>query len=102
MSAGNDEQKIGDQSFPELPHVTIYTDGAAEPNPGPGGYGVVLLHPKKRRELSCGFQRTTNNRMELMGVIAGLEALTKACRVSIHMAIVRIPRQQHRRIQEVE
>ena len=65
-------------------HVVIYTDGAAEPNPGPGGYGVVLLAGKHRKELSGGFHRTTNNRMELMGVIVGLEALTKPCRVTLY------------------
>ncbi len=67
----------------ELGSVIIYTDGAAEPNPGPGGYGVVLLSGKHRKELSGGFRRTTNNRMELMGVIVGLEALTKRCRVTL-------------------
>lgn len=68
----------------ELSHVVIYTDGAAEPNPGPGGYGVVLIAGKHRKELSGGFHRTTNNRMELMGVIVGLEALTKPCRVTLY------------------
>ena len=67
-----------------LSHVVIYTDGAAEPNPGPGGFGVVLLAGKHRKELSGGFHRTTNNRMELMGVIVGLEALTKPCRVTLY------------------
>ena len=67
-----------------MSHVVIYTDGAAEPNPGPGGYGVVLLAGKHRKELSGGFHRTTNNRMELMGVIIGLEALTKPCRVTLY------------------
>lgn len=66
-----------------LGSVIIYTDGAAEPNPGPGGYGVVMLSGKHRKELSGGFRRTTNNRMELMGVIVGLEALTKRCRVTL-------------------
>jgi len=66
-----------------LGSVIIYTDGAAEPNPGPGGYGVVMLAGKHRKELSGGFRRTTNNRMELMGVIVGLEALTKRCRVTL-------------------
>ncbi len=51
--------------------VTIYTDGACSGNPGPGGYGVVLLYDKRRRELSGGYRRTTNNRMELMAVIIG-------------------------------
>lgn len=57
--------------------VTIYTDGAARGNPGPGGYGVVLISGKHRLEISEGFRLTTNNRMELMAVIAGLEALKK-------------------------
>jgi len=69
--------------------VTLYTDGAARGNPeGPGGYGAVLqfvdsngnLH---ERELSAGYKKTTNNRMELMAVIAGLEALNKPCRVEV-------------------
>jgi ribonuclease HI len=55
--------------------ITIYTDGAASGNPGPGGYGVVLISGKHRLEKSEGFRLTTNNRMELMAVIAGLEAL---------------------------
>lgn len=57
--------------------VEIYTDGAARGNPGPGGYGVVLLANGHRKELAKGFRLTTNNRMELMAVIAGLEALKK-------------------------
>lgn len=70
--------------------VTIYTDGAARGNPdGPGGYGTVLqfvdsagrLHEK---ELSQGYRRTTNNRMELMAAIAGLEALNRPCQVEIY------------------
>lgn len=68
--------------------VTLYSDGSAKGNPGPGGYGVVLkyidqsgtLHEK---EMSEGFQNTTNNRMELMGVIKGLEALKFPCDVKI-------------------
>jgi ribonuclease HI len=55
--------------------ITIYTDGAARGNPGPGGYGVVLMSGKHRLEKSEGYRLTTNNRMELMAVIAGLEAL---------------------------
>jgi len=55
--------------------ITIYTDGAASGNPGPGGYGVVLISGKYRLEKSEGFRLTTNNRMELLAVIAGLEAL---------------------------
>lgn len=55
--------------------IMIYTDGAASGNPGPGGYGVVLMSGKHRLEKSGGFKLTTNNRMELMAVIEGLEAL---------------------------
>jgi ribonuclease HI len=55
--------------------ITIYTDGAASGNPGPGGYGVVLISGKHRLEKSRGFKLTTNNRMELMAVIDGLESL---------------------------
>ena len=66
-----------------LPEVEIYTDGAAEPNPGKGGYGVVLLFGKHRKELSEGFELTTNNRMELLAVIIGLEALKKPCQVTV-------------------
>lgn len=59
----------------EARQVIIYTDGASRGNPGPGGYGVVLKYKQHRKELSEGFRRTTNNRMELLAVIAGLEAL---------------------------
>ncbi|HVN59087.1 MAG TPA: ribonuclease H [Bacteroidales bacterium] len=55
--------------------ITIYADGAASGNPGPGGYGVVLISGPHRLEKSEGFRLTTNNRMELMGVIVGLESL---------------------------
>jgi ribonuclease HI len=55
--------------------ITIYTDGASRGNPGPGGYGVVMIYGSLRKELSEGFRLTTNNRMELMSVIVGLEAL---------------------------
>ncbi len=65
--------------------ITIYTDGASSGNPGPGGYGVVLISGKHRKELSCGYKKTTNNRMELMAVIVGLEALKQpACNVTIY------------------
>jgi ribonuclease HI len=69
---------------PDLPSVTIYTDGGALGNPGPGGYGVVLLHNRHRKELTGGFRRTTNNRMELMAVISGLETLRARCRVEVY------------------
>jgi|SRR5690554_6153500 len=57
------------------PEITIYTDGAARGNPGPGGYGVILIAGGYRKELSEGYKRTTNNRMELLAVIIALEAL---------------------------
>src|ERR1700712_1656207 len=57
--------------------VVIYTDGASRGNPGPGGYGAILMSGNRKKELAQGYRRTTNNRMELMGVIAALEALKK-------------------------
>ncbi len=57
------------------PKITIFTDGAARGNPGPGGYGIVLMSGKHRKELSEGFRLTTNNRMELLAVIVALETL---------------------------
>ncbi len=58
--------------------ITIYTDGAARGNPGPGGYGVVMISGGHRKEISEGFRLTTNNRMELLSVIVALETLKKA------------------------
>ena len=72
-----------------MQEVTLYTDGAARGNPeGPGGYGAILQFVDSRgnlheKELSAGYEKTTNNRMELMAVIAGLEALTRPCRVKV-------------------
>ena len=65
----------------ELSLVEIATDGACKGNPGPGGWGVVLRHGGRERELSGGENPTTNNRMELMAAIQGLEALKRPCRV---------------------
>ena len=56
--------------------VNLYTDGSSRGNPGPGGYGLILEFQGKRKEISQGFRRTTNNRMELLAVIVGLENLT--------------------------
>lgn len=64
--------------------VDIYTDGACSGNPGQGGYGVVLLFGGKRKELSEGFLSTTNNRMEVLAVIKGLEALKEPCNVNLY------------------
>jgi ribonuclease HI len=64
--------------------ITLYTDGACINNPGPGGYGVVLLYESKRRELSGGYRLTTNNRMEILAAITGLEALKEPCDVTLY------------------
>jgi ribonuclease HI len=65
--------------------VTIYTDGAASGNPGPGGYGVVMKSGSHRKELSAGYKHTTNNRMELLAVIVALETLkVENCDVTIY------------------
>lgn len=61
--------------------IQIYTDGACRGNPGPGGYGVVLILNDRKKELSGGFRKTTNNRMELLACIVGLRALIKPCTV---------------------
>lgn len=69
----------------DMPDIVIYTDGAAQGNPGRGGYGVVLISPPYRKELSAGFKLTTNNRMELLAVIVGLEALKyDGCNVTVY------------------
>ncbi len=68
----------------KLKEVTIYTDGACSGNPGPGGYGVVLISGEHRKELSAGFRLTTNNRMEMMAAIAGLEALKWKCTATVY------------------
>src|SRR6056300_1307189 len=57
--------------------IQIYTDGACKGNPGPGGYGVILLAGERKRELSGGFRKTTNNRMELLACIEGLKSLKR-------------------------
>ncbi len=64
--------------------VAIYTDGACIGNPGPGGYGVVLLFGENRKELSGGFLRTTNNRMEVLAAIEGLKLLNEKCSVTLY------------------
>ncbi len=67
-----------------MKHVTIYTDGACSGNPGPGGYGAVLCCNGREKELSGGEAHTTNNRMELLGVITALEALKEPCAVDLY------------------
>lgn len=67
-----------------MTHVTLYSDGACSGNPGPGGFGVILMQGTHRKELSGGFRKTTNNRMELLAAITGLEALKRPCFVRLH------------------
>jgi ribonuclease HI len=64
--------------------VVLYTDGACSGNPGPGGWGSVLMYRGHRREMSGGEDQTTNNRMELMAVIKALEALKRPCKIKLH------------------
>ena len=64
--------------------VAIHTDGSCLGNPGPGGFAAILEYKGQERELSGGFRRTTNNRMEILAVIAGLEALTESCSVTVY------------------
>ena len=70
--------------LPALPSVVIYTDGGCKPNPGPGGFGVVLLYARQRAEITGGFRATTNNRMEILAAITGLERLRVPCQVTLH------------------
>ncbi len=67
-----------------MKEVTIYTDGACSGNPGPGGWGAILIYGEHKKELSGGERQTTNNRMELLGVITALEALKEPCRVTLY------------------
>lgn len=66
------------------PHVIIHTDGACSGNPGPGGWGAILAFGDRVKEMKGGEPHTTNNRMELMGAIAALEALKRPCQVDLH------------------
>lgn len=66
-----------------MKQITLFSDGSALGNPGPGGYGTILRYNGKERELSGGEPHTTNNRMELMGVIEGLRALKEPCEVEV-------------------
>lgn len=75
---------MSNNSGGERKHVIMYTDGACSGNPGPGGYGVVLMYRGHRKELSGGFRRTTNNRMEILAAIVGLESLKEPCRVTLY------------------
>ena len=67
-----------------MKQVTIYTDGACSGNPGPGGWGALLLYKDTVRELSGGEEHTTNNRMELLGAISALSALKEPCEIELY------------------
>lgn len=90
QSVNDDTFKLSEESIPHQKALdeglaVIYSDGASLGNPGPGGYGVVLLNNKnQRKELSQGYMLTTNNRMELLGCIRGLEALKKPTHVALY------------------
>ncbi len=66
-----------------LKQITLYTDGSCLGNPGPGGYAAVLIYKQYRKELAQGYELTTNNRMELMAAIAGLQSLNEPCQVRL-------------------
>jgi len=67
-----------------LPHVTIYSDGACDPNPGPGGWAVLLFFGQREKVLSGAERQTTNNRMELTAAVKGLESLRRPCLVDFY------------------
>lgn len=71
------------KKWTEIPNIELYSDGGAEPNPGKGGFGVILSYKGKRKEFFQGYELTTNNRMELMGVIFGLERIKTESNVQV-------------------
>ena len=84
MTASDDAPLIDASDPGRLPLVEIWTDGGCRPNPGPGGWAVLLRARAQERELSGGHPATTNNRMELIAAAEALEALTRPCRVVLH------------------
>jgi len=64
--------------------IEIYTDGACSGNPGPGGYGAVLIYGETQKEISAGYELTTNNRMEIMAAVAALELLNQPCEITLY------------------
>ncbi|MBQ4137731.1 MAG: ribonuclease HI, partial [Clostridia bacterium] len=67
-----------------MKHVDIYTDGACKNNPGPGGYGAILVYNGREKEISGGEKHTTNNKMELLAAINGLKMLKEPCEVTLY------------------
>ena len=84
QSSKPDSREKSTHRIESIPEVEIYTDGGCINNPGPGGFGVILLYGNHRKELSGGYRHTTNNRMEILAAIKGLEALKKRCRVTVY------------------
>ena len=80
--------RLGERTYtrpmPARPKITIYTDGSSRGNPGRGGFGTVLLSGARRKEISVGYEKTTNNRMELLAVVAGLEVLKLPSEVTLY------------------
>ena len=70
--------------MPARPNITIYTDGSSRGNPGRGGFGTLLISGTRRKEIAVGYQKTTNNRMELLAAIAGLEVLKRPSDVTLY------------------
>lgn len=66
------------------PNIELFSDGSADPNPGTGGYGIILRYNGRSKEFSCGFSLTTNNRMEIMGIVCGLEKLKTKSNVQVY------------------
>lgn len=67
-----------------MKQITIYTDGSSRGNPGPGGYGTLLIYQGQRKELSSGFAKTTNNRMEILAALTGIESLNEPCNITLY------------------
>ncbi|MEJ2543932.1 MAG: ribonuclease HI [Calditrichaceae bacterium] len=67
-----------------MKRIQLFSDGACSGNPGPGGYGVILKFNEHEREFSAGYKSTTNNRMEMMAIIVGLESLNEICQVDVY------------------
>ncbi len=72
------------QNPSEMPNIEIYTDGACSGNPGPGGWGALLIYNEKNREISGSEQETTNNRMEMLAAIKALKSLKKSCNIKLY------------------
>jgi ribonuclease HI len=84
MKAEDSDPTRDEQGLEQSPPVRVYTDGACDPNPGPGGWAAILVYSSREKVLTGGHPATTNNRMELQAASAALEALKRPCRVEIY------------------